>query len=136
MMEDDPIPAVVEASWDGATTGRRARDVAGSAMVPLRGTAMGDTPQPRRLRFRLRTLLIGIAFLALLLVNVVRWVRLQEQRVLAERSVAEAMRAQAEVQAALLQAQAAAGPSSTQAAQKAAKPPLVPTTADPGAKTP
>jgi hypothetical protein len=136
MMEDDPIPAVVEASWDGAMTGRQARDVAGSAMVPPRGTAMGDTPQPRRLRFRLRTLLIGIAFLALLLVNFVRWIRLQEQRVLAERSVAEAMRAQAEVQAALLQAQAAAEPDPPQAAQKAAKPPIAPTKAAPGEKTP
>jgi hypothetical protein len=84
----------------------------------------------------LRTLLIGIAFLALLLVNFVRWVRLQEQRVLAERSVAEAMRAQAEVQAALLQAQAAAEPYPPQAAQKAAKPPIAPTKAAPGEKTP
>jgi hypothetical protein len=135
-MENDPIPAVVEASWDGATTGRPARDVAGSAMVPSRGTALSVTPQPRRLRFRLRTLLIGIAFLALLLVNFVQWVRLQQEQAIAQAYAAQAMKERAVAEAALHRAEAEAMQYSAFAAQKAANPPLAPTKPAPGEKTP
>ena len=136
MMENDPIPAVVGASGDGATTGRQARGVAGSAMVPPRGTAMGDTPQPRRLRFRLRTVLIGIAFLALLLVNFVQWVRLQQERAIAQAYAAQARKERAVAEAALHRAEAEARQYAAFAAQKAAKPPIAPTKAAPGEKTP
>ncbi len=89
----------------------------------------------RRLRFRLRTLLIGIAFLALLLVNFVQWVRLQEQQAVAEARAAEAMRARAAAEAALVRAHAAMQ-DSAQAAQKAAKPAVAPPKATPGEKKP
>jgi hypothetical protein len=70
----------------------------------------------------LRTLLIVIAFLALLLVNYTRYVRLQEQRALAEAYAAEAMRARQAAEAALLRAVTAARQDSAQAATPEAAP--------------
>ena len=100
---------------------------------------MSDAQQPRRLRFRLRTLLIGIALLALLLVNYIQWVRLPEQRARAEANVAEAMRFRQVTEAANQQARAARATverSSAQAAQPVAQPNAAPTQAGPGPKKP
>jgi hypothetical protein len=80
--------------------------------------------------------LIVIALSALLLVNYVQWVRLEQQRALAEAHAAEAMRARQAAEAALVRAQAATAQYSAQAAQQAAKPEAVPKKTYPGEEKP